>query len=114
MPNPRQPTNYEREALVQFARLEISLDDLCSRLQGMLTVDFGSKQRRLTSNFLAAEPGIQIEKQILQHAVDHRSSGAITARQLSDWAAMLIMNDAYEWEGLDEQVIDQLNEFALL
>ena len=30
---PRQPTNQECEALVQFAGLEISLEDLCSRLQ---------------------------------------------------------------------------------
>ncbi len=114
MSGPRQPTDHEREALIQFARLEISLDDLCSRLQGMLTVEFGSTERRLTSHFLATEPGIQIEKKLVQHAVVQQSKGAITARQLSDWAAMLIMNDAYDWEGLDEQTVDQLNEFALL
>jgi len=111
---PRQPTNQEREALVQFARLEISLEDLCSRLQGMLTIDFNSKERRLTSRLLDAEPGIQIEKQHVQHALEERTRGAITARQLSNWATMLIMNTAYDWEGLDEQVIDELNELALL
>ena|SRR5580692_8440900 len=111
---PRQPTNQERETLAQFARLEISLVDLCSRLQGMLMIDFNSKERRLTSHLLDAEPGIQIEKHHVQHAVEERTRGAITARQLSDWAAMLIMNTAYDWEGLDEQVIDELNELALL
>ena len=91
---PRQPTNQEREALVQFARLEISLEDLCSRLPGMLTIDFNSKERRLLSRLLDAEPGIQIEKQHVQHALEERTRGAITAQQLSDWAAMLIMNTA--------------------
>ena len=110
----RQPTSQEREALVQFARLEISLDDLCSRLRGMLTIDFNSMQRRLTSHLLDAEPGIQIEKQHIQHALEERTRGAITARELSDWAATLIMNAAYDLEGLDEQDVDELNELALL
>lgn len=111
---PRQPTNQEREALAQFARLDISLDDLCGRLREMLTIDFGSKERRLTSHFLPAEPGIQVEKQHVQHALDQRTKGMISARQLSDWAAMLIMNDAYDWQSLEEDKIDQLNELALL
>lgn len=80
----------------------------------MLIINFLPKERRLTSRFLDTEAGIQIEKKFLQHAVDQQSKGAITARQLSDWAAMLIMNTAYDWEGLDEEVIDQLNELALL
>jgi hypothetical protein len=110
---PRRPSTQEREALVQFARLEISLDDLCSRLQGMLSIDFSSKERHLTSHLIDAEPGIEIEKQHVQHALEERTRGAITTRQLSDWAGMLIMNTAYDWEGLDEQVIDELNELAL-
>ena len=81
MPVRRRPTNQEREALVEFARLEISLDDLCCRLREMLTIDFGSKERRLNSQFLAAEPGIQIEKQHVQHALDQRTKGVIAARQ---------------------------------
>ena len=114
MPVRRRPTNQEREALVEFARLEISLDDLCGRLREMLAINFGSKERRSNSQFLAAEPGIQIEKQHFQHAVDQRTKGVIAARQLSDWAAMLIMNDAYDWQELDEDDIEKLNELALL
>jgi len=114
MPVRRQPSNQEREALVQFARLEISLDDLCGRLREMLTIDFGSRERRLNSQFLLAEPGIQIEKQHVRRALDQRTKGVITARELSDWAAMLIMNEAYDWQELDEDDIDKLNELALL
>ena len=85
MPVRRQPTNQEREALVEFARLEISLDDLCGRLREMLTIDFGSKERRLNSQFLAAEPGIQIEKQHVQHcpgSTDKRRNHCATTVRL--------------------------------
>ncbi len=89
---PPQPAIQEREGLVEFTRLEISRDDLCSRLQGTLIIDFNSKERRLTSCLLDAEPGFQIEERHVRHALEEQTRGAITARQLSDWAAMLIMN----------------------
>ena len=113
MPGPRQPTEQEREALIQFARLEISLDDLCGHLQGVLQIDFSLKERRLTSH-LNAEPGIRLEKKYVLDAAQQKEKGVISARQLSDWAAMLIMNDCYDWEGLDQQAVDQLNDLALL
>jgi len=113
MPGSRQPTAQEREALIQFARLEISLDDLCKRLQGVLQIDFGLKERRLTSH-LSAENGVRLENKHVLDALERRGKRAISARQLSDWAAMLIMNDAYDWEGLDEQTVDQLNNLAVL
>lgn len=111
--SPRLPTDDERGALLQYARLEISLDELCRRLEGMLTIDFRPKERRFTSHFLVTEPGIPVEKKFLQHAVDQRNKGTITAPQLSDWAAVLIMNDSYDWEWLDEQDVELLNELAL-
>jgi len=111
---PRQPNPGERDLLERFARMEISLADLCRNLQGMLSVEFGLYQRRLTSHFLAAEPGIRIEKQHVQNALDRRRAGQISERDLSDWAAMLQLNDAYDWEGLDEEEIAQsLNELSV-
>jgi hypothetical protein len=79
----------------------------------VLQIDFGLKERRLTCH-LNAEPGIQLEKKYVLDVVQQREQGVISARQLSDWAAMLRMNDSYDWEGLDEQAVDQLNDLALL
>ena len=95
--------------------MEITLPQLCQLLQGMLTIDFGVQERRLTSHFLTAEPAIQIEKQHIQNAIDQRKRGCITDRELSDWAAMLLMNDAYDWQGTDEdEVADSLNDLSTL
>ncbi len=39
----------------------------------------------------------------------------ISTQELSDWAAMLLMNDAYDWQGPDEEQISEwLNEIVLL
>ena len=80
----------------------------------MLTIDFGLEERRLTSHLLVAEPGIRLEKEHVEHVLDQRANGAITKRQLSDWASMLLMNDAYDLDGLNTNEIDELNELALL
>lgn len=112
-PAPRQPTSKERELLARFARLEISLTVLCLRFRTMMSVDFGEHGRRLTSRFLPAEPPIRIEKQHIHNALSRRSTGGISERELSDWAAMLLMNDAYDWEGADEEEIaESLNELS--
>ena len=111
--NPRQPNSGERDLLARFARMEIPLAEVCRSLQGMLSVDFGLYERRLTSHFLAFEPRIRIEKHHIQNALDMRSKGGISERELSDWAAMLLMNDTYDWEGPDEEEIAaSLNELS--
>ena len=112
-PIPRQPTPAERELMAGFARMEVSLGELCDQLEGMLTVDFGKGVRRLTSQFLAAEPAIRIELCDIQHARNQNSGGTVSDRELSEWAAMLLMNDAYGWEGTDEEEIaDSLNQLS--
>jgi len=72
---------------------------------------FCGLERRLTSHFLAAEPGIRIEMEHIENAVNRRSNRSASDRELSDWAAMLLMNDAYDWEGPDEdEISESLNE----
>lgn len=92
--------------------MEISIPALCEQLQGMLTACFRVGERRLTSHFLAAEPAIRIEKQHIEHAMDLHRQDVISARELSDWAAMLLMNDAYNWEGPEDEIADLLNELS--
>jgi hypothetical protein len=95
--------------------MEISMSELGDRLHGMLTFDFGPHERRLISRFLRAAPSIRIEKRHIQKAVEQHERGRVTKREQSDWAAMLLMNDAYDWEGPDEEEIaEALNELAIL
>jgi len=103
--------------LEQYARLEVSLEDLRRRLAEVLDFDFQSTHshtRRLTPYFELPDPPIQIEKWHLENAIRKTSLGQITKRELEDWASMLLMNEAYDWEGPDEDSIaDRLNELAL-
>jgi len=109
----RQPTAQEREVLAAFVRLEISIPALCEELHGMLNVSFGRQERRLTSHLLPAEPAIRIEMQHIENAMDRHRRGEISTCELSDWAAMLLMNDAYGWEGPDEdKIADLLNRLS--
>ena len=134
----RHLTEDERETLAQFARLEISLQELKNRLAGMLEIDFRHvevpgieetsrftteqviepqqpmAERKLTSYFLLPQPGIRIEKWHIKNALDKHSREEITDNELGDWATMLLLNEAYDWEGPDEdEIAEMLNELSL-
>jgi hypothetical protein len=58
---------------------------------------------------------VHIELQHIRHAMDKQGGGEITTEQLSDWAAMLLADPSYDWEGPDEEEIaGWLNEMAVL
>lgn len=114
-PERRVPAGRERRALERFARLEISLEELERCLGEMLVVNFGEEERRLTSYFLLAQPGVRVEKKYIQAAMDKHAQGEISTEQLADWATMLLLNDAYDWQGPEEEEIaGWLNEISML
>jgi len=153
----RHATAVELEILAQFARLDISLDELRERLAGMLEFDFacrpGTKglggqcggtferiidtegrtapgspvqklhndagevvaERRLTSYFLLPQPGVHIELSHIRNAMSKHERGEITTQELADWASMLLLNEAYDWEGPDEDgIAEWLNDLSFL
>jgi hypothetical protein len=115
IPNRRAPRRDERQALEKFARLEISLEELQRRLGKMLKFNFGKEERRLTSYFLLLQPGVCVEKKYIQAAMDKHARGEISTEQLADWATMLLLNDAYDWQGPEEEEIaGWLNEISML
>src|SRR6185436_10143755 len=99
------------EALAQFAALQITMSELCSRMGAALEIDFGGQHRTLTERFALPEPGIRIEKRHIENALDKRRHGEMTERELSDWASMLVMIHAYDWQGEDEdEIADWLHD----
>ncbi|HTU49754.1 MAG TPA: hypothetical protein VMF56_04120 [Acidobacteriaceae bacterium] len=83
------------------------------KLGGMLKLEFGSEKRTLTSYFLVSEPGIRIEKEHIRRAMEKRRTGEISDDELYRWAIMVLLNDAYLWEGLDEdEIVDALHNLA--
>jgi hypothetical protein len=143
--------------MAQFARLQISLDELRQRLAGMLEFDFESRgpkeevsgqpggafekvidregrtvpgstvqklhndagevvaERRLTSYFLLPQPGVRIELWHIQNAMAKHERGETSTPELAEWASMLLLNEAYDWEGPDEDdIADWLHEISSL
>lgn len=103
----------EREALQLFLRLEITLDELYGRTDGMIHLDFGETERRFTSNFLVVDPGITVGRPDVRRAFQFRREGTLTEADLIRWATMLIMNDAYVWDEDDEEIPNTLSELSV-
>jgi hypothetical protein len=111
----RPLTRTQRIALEKFARLEITLEDLANALREILQFDFKESERRLSSHFLIPQPGVRIDQEHIRRAMDKHAHEEISTNQLSDWATMLLLNDAYDWEGPDEEEIAAwLNDISAL
>lgn len=100
---PRALRPDEVEFLVRFLRCDIRLDELARHFDSVLQFDFTAKVRKLDQRFLALEPAIRVETAHIDHAVALRTSGALAADELERWAAFLLLCDAYDWEGPDEE-----------
>ncbi|MGI9071161.1 MAG: hypothetical protein ACR2JB_07540 [Bryobacteraceae bacterium] len=76
--------------------MAIPLQELRARFGEMLEINFGPVERRLTSYFLFPIPGIRIAMKHIRNALDKHWRGEITDKELSDWATILLLNEAYE------------------
>jgi hypothetical protein len=85
------------------------------RLHGVLVFDFRDQERKLTTRYGTPRPGVRIESKHIRAAMDKHALGQISTEQLADWATMLLLNDAYDWEGPDEdEIADLLNDLSSL
>ena len=108
-------TKKQRKALEQFAELAISSDELRDQLRGVLEFDFKDQERKLTSHYGTPVPGVRIELKNIQTSMDKHARGEVSTEQLAEWATMLLLNDAYDWEGPDEeQIASWLNDISTL
>jgi len=117
--DPKNPvkkfTKAHRRALEEFADLKISLEELRQRLAGMVEFDFQNHERRLDSHYGTPVPGVCIELKHIRAAMEKHARGEISTEQLADFATMLLLNHAYDWEGPEEdEIAGWLNEISLL
>jgi len=106
-------TAQERVALEQFLRLQLSLEDLLLKLDGMLELDFFSNRRVLTSRLLPAEPPILVGRDDLHKAILMWRQGQIDDRRLVRWATMIVLNDCFLWDEDDDQLADSLHQISI-
>src|SRR5580658_2667042 len=117
--DPKNPvkkfTKAHRTGLEEFADLKISLEELRQRLAGVVEFDFQDHERRLDSHYGTPVPGVRIELKHIRAAMEKQARGEISTEQLADWATMLLLNDAYDWQGPEEEEIaGWLNEISML
>jgi hypothetical protein len=105
----------ERNALEQYARLEIPLDELVERLNQVAEFRLGPIERRIDVHYERPEPPIQITPWHIDNVQARKKRGDISEHEVAEWASMLLLIDAYDWEGPNEDVIAEwLNDLALL
>src|ERR1700686_2207902 len=117
--DPRKPvkkfTKAHRRALEEYADLKISLEELRQRLAGVVEFDFQNHERRLDSHYGTPVSGVRIELRHIRAAMEKQARGEISTEQLADWATMLQLNPAYDWEGPEEdEIAGWLNEMSML
>ncbi|HEX5236072.1 MAG TPA: hypothetical protein VFW25_12160 [Silvibacterium sp.] len=109
----RNITPGERDALHRFLKLDLSFDNLLIDVHGMIEIDILSAERRFTSHFYLVEPPLRVAKSDIELAIQEGQSGRLSERDLVRWATMLLLNDAYVWEGEDEdEIADALNDLS--
>ncbi len=110
-------TIAQRQSLEEFRDFKISLEGLRNLQQGRLSFDFvpsGSYMRSLQKNADPAEPGVPIRREHLAYAYKKWKAAEVDAKQLADWVNMIVMNDDYDIDECDEDLIaDWLNSVAV-
>ncbi len=108
-------TRKQRRALEDYAALRISLEQLRAALGDAIEVNFGLHERKVLFHYDNRKPVVRIELRHIREAMDKQARGEVTTEQLSDWAAMLLADPSYDWEGPDEEEIaGWLNGMAVL
>jgi hypothetical protein len=108
-------TKKQRRALEDYGALRISLEQLREVLGDAMEVDFGPHERKVLFRYDNRKPVVRVELLHIKDVMDRHARGEITTEQLSDWAAMLLANPSYDWEGSDEdEIADWLNDISLL
>lgn len=108
-------TKAHREALEEHADLKISLEELRRQLAGVVEFAFQNHERRLDSHYGTPVPGVRIELRHIRAAMKKQARGEISTGQLADWATMLQLNPAYDWEDPEEdEIAGWLNEMRML
>jgi len=108
------------QVLRRFALFEAGLDELLLSLQGVFEFNFEprlpaghSVNRIAKTQFRLPEPGIVITREHIANALERKRFDLITERDLSLWASILLMNDAYSLDPGDEDLIAEwLNDIS--
>lgn len=64
--------------------------------------------------FELPQPGVLISKRHIENALSRKRLGIVSERELVLWATMILLNEAYEIDSTDEDLIAEwLNDLSL-
>lgn len=101
------------EILRRYAMLQATVQEVRSVLDESFDPDLVPLGRRARIRYRLPEPGVVITREHISNALDLKRFGLITERGLSDWATILLANDAFVLAPGDEDLIaDWLNDLS--
>jgi hypothetical protein len=106
------PPHPEAVAWIEsYARCELSLEDLCGKVRGVLGKQMihNPKMRLVNLNQISPAQSVRITPQHIEILFAKRRRGEITERQMIDWGTMLMINDCYHWDPLDAEVAEWIS-----
>jgi hypothetical protein len=106
-------TDHQLKILEQFSWMEISITELMRACASVMEFSFEASERRFSSSFRIPVPGIPITIQHIENALMRKRLGIVSEKDLVVWATMILLNDAYEINSSDEDVIAEwLNDLS--
>ncbi len=91
------------------------LEALHSVLEPLITFRLNGPTTHQTVHYAAGIPSnpIKVTLDDINAAVERLRTGQLTVRQMQQWATMVLLNDAFDWSGKDEDSIaDMLNDLS--
>jgi hypothetical protein len=90
-----------------YARCELSLDELCRNVRGVVGKRFihNEKMRLVNVNQVCPHRAVRITPQHIENLLAKRRRGEISERAMVHWASMVLTNDAFYWEPEDADIV---------
>lgn len=102
------------DVLRRYALFEAGIGEVRQALSG-IEPDLRHDSRTGSGSFRVPEPGIVITREHIANALERRRFDLVSERDLSEWATILLANDAYILDPGDEDLIaDWLNDISAL
>ena len=106
---------HQLDCLERFLRFEMPIEDLHSVLEPLITFTLDGPNTHQTVHYAAGIPSnpIKVTLTDVNSAIERFRTSQLTPSQLQQWATMVLLNDAFEWSGNDEERIsDILNDLS--
>lgn len=101
-------SEYQLDCLQKFVRFEFPIETLRKVLAPLVTFTLDGPATHHTVRYSGGIPKnpVKVTRADIDSAIEKGRAGEITQPQLQQWASiLLLLNDAFDWSGEDEDAI---------